>query len=51
MESGIEDMLIITGRNKRTIEDHFDRFVELEFELEKRQKRATRFSARYIKYG
>ncbi len=28
--SGIEDVLIITGRGKRTLEDHFDRSVELE---------------------
>lgn len=31
--SGIEDILIITGRNKRAIEDHFDRSVELELAL------------------
>lgn len=28
--SGIEDILIVTGRGKRTLEDHFDRSVELE---------------------
>lgn len=28
--SGIEDILIITGRGKRAIEDHFDRHLELE---------------------
>jgi UTP--glucose-1-phosphate uridylyltransferase len=32
--SGIEEILIITGRNKRAIEDHFDKSVELEQELE-----------------
>jgi len=31
--SGIEDILIITGRGKRAIEDHFDRSWELEEEL------------------
>ncbi|NMM62918.1 UTP--glucose-1-phosphate uridylyltransferase GalU [Clostridium sp. P21] len=31
--SGIEEILIITGRNKRAIEDHFDKSVELEDEL------------------
>jgi UTP--glucose-1-phosphate uridylyltransferase len=31
--SGIEDILIITGRNKRAIEDHFDRSLELEIQL------------------
>ena len=30
VESGIEDILIITGRGKRAIEDHFDKSVELE---------------------
>lgn len=30
IESGIEDIIIITGRTKRAIEDHFDRSVELE---------------------
>lgn len=36
--SGIEDILIITGRNKRAIEDHFDKSVELELTLEKKGK-------------
>ena len=31
--AGIEQMIIITGRNKRAIEDHFDRVPELEQEL------------------
>lgn len=31
--SGIETILIVTGRNKRAIEDHFDKSVELEAEL------------------
>ena len=35
--SGIEDILIITGRNKRAIEDHFDRSVELELALEEKE--------------
>ena len=35
-ESGIESLLIITGRGKRAIEDHFDHAPELEFFL--RQK-------------
>ncbi len=34
VSSGIEEILIITGRNKRAIEDHFDKSVELENELE-----------------
>jgi len=36
--SGIEEILIITGRNKKCIEDHFDKSVELEMELEKSGK-------------
>lgn len=38
VSSGIEEILIITGRNKRAIEDHFDKSVELELELESKQK-------------
>ena len=36
--SGIEEVLIITGRNKKSIEDHFDKSVELELELENKNK-------------
>jgi len=36
IDSGIEEILIITGKSKRAIEDHFDRNVELELELEKK---------------
>lgn len=36
--SGIKDIIIVTGRNKRSIEDHFDRSIELELELEKSGK-------------
>ncbi|KAF0815856.1 UTP--glucose-1-phosphate uridylyltransferase [Bacillus sp. ZZV12-4809] len=38
MESGIEEILIITGRNKSSIEDHFDKSLELELELEAKKK-------------
>lgn len=34
--SGIEEILIITGKSKRAIEDHFDRSFEIELELEKK---------------
>jgi UTP--glucose-1-phosphate uridylyltransferase len=37
--SGIEDILIITGRGKRAIEDHFDRSIELELALNNSGKR------------
>ena len=36
--SGIEEILIITGRNKRAIEDHFDKSIELELQLEQNGK-------------
>src|SRR5207249_7362182 len=36
--AGIQDILIITGRGKRTIEDHFDRSFELEHRLEQSGK-------------
>lgn len=36
--SGIEEILVITGRNKKSIEDHFDKSVELELELEAKGK-------------
>ena len=38
IESGIEEILIVTGRSKKSIEDHFDRSVELEIELEQKGK-------------
>ncbi len=38
VEAGIEDILIITGRNKKAIEDHFDRSIELELILEQKGK-------------
>ena len=38
VNSGIEDIVIITGRSKRAIEDHFDVSYELDTELMKRGK-------------
>jgi UTP--glucose-1-phosphate uridylyltransferase len=38
VRAGIEDVLVITGRSKRAIEDHFDRAPELEGELERTGK-------------
>jgi UTP--glucose-1-phosphate uridylyltransferase len=38
--AGITDMIFITGRNKRAIEDHFDKAYELETELQLRNKTA-----------
>ncbi|SMB25834.1 UTP--glucose-1-phosphate uridylyltransferase [Sterolibacterium denitrificans] len=36
--AGITDMIFVTGRSKRSIEDHFDKAYELESELEQRGK-------------
>ena len=36
--AGVEDIIVVTGRNKRSIEDHFDRSIELEMELERTGK-------------
>jgi len=38
VRAGIDDILIVTGRSKRAIEDHFDRNFELEYFLEDRGK-------------
>src|SRR5438093_11949789 len=38
VRSGIHDLLIVTGRGKRTIEDHFDRAFELEYYLHQKGK-------------
>lgn len=38
VNSGIKDIIIITGRNKNSIEDHFDFSYELEHTLEKDEK-------------
>lgn len=38
VRAGITDLIFITGRHKRSIEDHFDRMPELEFELEHKGK-------------
>ncbi|HDB0242749.1 TPA: UTP--glucose-1-phosphate uridylyltransferase GalU, partial [Listeria innocua] len=38
VESGIEDILIVTGKGKRAIEDHFDSVPELELNLREKNK-------------
>ncbi len=38
IKSGIKTLIFVTGRNKKTIEDHFDASPELEAELEKKDK-------------
>ncbi len=39
VRSGIKEVILVTGKNKRAIEDHFDRAAELESFLESRGKR------------
>ena len=46
--AGIRHMIFVTGRNKRAIEDHFDTAVELEAELEAKNKTALLAIARSI---
>ena len=46
--SGIEEILIITGRNKKSIEDHFEKSIELELELEKSGKTEMLEMVRHI---
>lgn len=38
IEAGINELIFVTGRSKRSIEDHFDKAVELEMELEQKGK-------------
>ena len=40
VEAGVEELIFVTGRTKRSIEDHFDKAYELEAELEKAGKNA-----------
>ncbi|TET92547.1 UTP--glucose-1-phosphate uridylyltransferase GalU [Candidatus Aerophobetes bacterium] len=36
--AGIEEIVLVTGQNKRSIEDHFDRSFELEYRLKEAHK-------------
>ena len=47
--AGVRHMIFVTGRNKRSIEDHFDTAVELEKELEASQKHELLALIRAIK--
>ena len=46
--AGIRNMIFVTGRNKRAIEDHFDTAYELENELERAEKHALLSMARSV---
>lgn len=48
VRSGITDILIVIGRGKRAIEEHFDRNMELEVQLEKSGKTETLSAIRSI---
>ncbi|MEM1135228.1 MAG: UTP--glucose-1-phosphate uridylyltransferase GalU [Bacteroidota bacterium] len=48
VDSGIEDILIISGKGKRAIEDHFDRNPELEARLEESEKETLYNEMRHI---
>ena len=39
LDSGVDNIIVVTGRGKTAIEDHFDRNAELEHELESRGKK------------
>ena len=49
MDAGITEMIFVTGRSKRAIEDHFDKAYELEAELEAKNKQALLDVVRSIK--
>jgi len=46
--AGITEMIFVTGRNKRAIEDHFDKAYELETELERKGKTELLESVRSV---
>src|SRR3954454_4386958 len=46
--AGIPDMVFVTGRHKRAIEDHFDKAYELETELERKGKDALLSQVRSV---
>lgn len=47
VRAGLSDVLMITGRNKRPLEDHFDRAVELELALEAKGDEARLAAVRH----
>ncbi|QRP96855.1 UTP--glucose-1-phosphate uridylyltransferase GalU [Staphylococcus condimenti] len=47
VEAGIEDIIIVTGKHKRAIEDHFDNQKELEMSLEEKNKSKLLESVQY----
>ena len=49
VRAGITEIIFVTGRSKRAIEDHFDKSYELEIELETRGKRSMLDLVRAVK--
>jgi UTP--glucose-1-phosphate uridylyltransferase len=49
ISSGITELIFVTGRSKRAIEDHFDKAYELEIELENKKKKDLLEIVRNIK--
>ncbi|WP_186163525.1 UTP--glucose-1-phosphate uridylyltransferase GalU [Burkholderia gladioli] len=49
IEAGITELIFVTGRGKRAIEDHFDKSYEIEAELEARNKTQLLDMVRNIK--
>ncbi len=48
VDSGIEDILIVSGKGKRSIEDHFDRNFELESRIQEKEDEALYTQLRHI---
>ncbi len=48
VDSGIEDILIISGKGKRSIEDHFDRNFELESKIQEKEDEVLYTQIRHI---
>jgi UTP--glucose-1-phosphate uridylyltransferase len=48
VDSGIEDILIISGKGKRSIEDHFDRNPELELKIQEKEDEVLYTQLRHI---
>jgi UTP--glucose-1-phosphate uridylyltransferase len=48
VDSGIDDILIVSGKGKRALEDHFDRSPELEIHLESREEETALEAIRRI---
>ena len=48
-EKQIDDILIISGKGKRAIEDHFDRNFELEAELQEKEEPQRQLSKEFVR--